>query len=655
MSHPLANPANINQPNDSNQSLAPAGPTHALLPLPSASTHIRLIELYPPDEIVRWVPGAFVKFYSPLRCRTFSSPISALPSFKALSYAWGPNERTHSLFVSGRETKITPSLDEALRHLRNPTEIVSLWIDQICINQGDSDEKTKQVALMSSIYSHADQVLVWLGSAADGSDELMDIWAKIGQEARDWGLESYYTKENFVQLGRIVAKSDPGDQKTIEFHAMCEKAYPLFNSHILHAMTAWYKRPWFSRVWVVQESSLGCESIFVCGDKRVPMELVMLANQVFDFSGPLTLNMDTPPDIRKARISLFKVPTYVFSSIRQKRRHLDIGGGAGDSLYLLLQKLYVNNNMQATDPRDRIWGLLALANNSEKLGIKADYANFQLDLIYARTARAVIRGGDLDLLGLSQFPKPFTGMPSWVPDWRSNLQPSFCSVGPNDYSRPLFAASGDSQPAVLPVEDERVLGLEGFVVDEIEEVGSPWIEAVGNGSEFHHEPYLSYLSQIRLMYLLSAAKNNDIYESAQRREEALWRVPIGDIEQTELFDAQRASPSFASAYRDVLIDCEWFEQIRVQTVMGAKLARYRARMGEMRNKRPFLSRVGYLGMGPLMTRPGDVIVVLLGARVPYVLRPVGDRKFFLLGEAYCDGVMDGEILTRRTRELFILI
>lgn len=222
--------------------------THALSPLQSASTHIRLIELYPPlDETIRQKPWEFMAFFSPLRCRIFSSPISAPPSFKALSYAWGPNDRTHSLFISGEEIKITSSLDAALRHLRHPTETVSLWIDQICINQDDADEKTEQVALMSNIYRLADQVLVWLGSAADGSDELMDVWAKIGQEARDWGLESYYTKENFEELQKIVSNLDPRDQKTMEFRAICEKACQLFDPHV-NAMIAWYKRPWFSRV-----------------------------------------------------------------------------------------------------------------------------------------------------------------------------------------------------------------------------------------------------------------------------------------------------------------------------------------------------------------------------------------------------------------------
>ena len=47
---------------------------------------------------------------------------------------------------------------------------------------------------------------------------------------------------------------------------------------------------------------------------------------------------------------------------------------------------------------------------------------------------------------------------------------------------------------------------------------------------------------------------------------------------------------------------------------------YKARMYEMRNKRPYMSKEGYVGMGPVTTAPGDVVVVLIGARVPYVLR-----------------------------------
>jgi hypothetical protein len=167
------------------------------------------------------------------------------------------------------------------------------------------------------------------------------------------------------------------------------------------------------------------------------------------------------------------------------------------------------------------------------------------------------------------------------------------------------------------------------------------------------------------MYLLSAVKNKDIYKSSQRREEALWRVPVGDIEPTEMQGAQRATPSFAEECRHFLARCEFFEQYKVMTyaefqdqvveeIPGWGM-RYQSRMDEMKNKRPFLSRKGYMGMGPLLMRPGDVVVVLLGARVPYVLRSKGERNFFTLGEAYCDGVMDGEILTGGTKESFFLV
>lgn len=77
--------------------------------------------------------------------------------------------------------------------------------------------------------------------------------------------------------------------------------------------------------------------------------------------------------------------------------------------------------------------------------------------------------------------------------------------------------------------------------------------------------------------------------------------------------------------------------------------------GRMRDKRPLVTREkGYLGMAPEHARLGDLVVVFGGGRVPFVIRPVvasgasreeeqsGDRYIFV-GEAYCDGIMDGEL------------
>lgn len=77
-------------------------------------------------------------------------------------------------------------------------------------------------------------------------------------------------------------------------------------------------------------------------------------------------------------------------------------------------------------------------------------------------------------------------------------------------------------------------------------------------------------------------------------------------------------------------------------------------MRNLQNRRIFITKLGYIGLGPEFARPGDKVVVFLGAAIPFVVRAVHD-KFHLLGEAYCDGIMDGEILDVRAEETIVLI
>jgi len=78
-------------------------------------------------------------------------------------------------------------------------------------------------------------------------------------------------------------------------------------------------------------------------------------------------------------------------------------------------------------------------------------------------------------------------------------------------------------------------------------------------------------------------------------------------------------------------------------------------MALMKNKRPFMSKDGYVGLEPRYMHPGDVIVVLGGATLPYIVRPVGGGLFCFIGECYCDGIMDGEIVDMREKEEFYLV
>ncbi|KAH8667926.1 heterokaryon incompatibility protein [Tricladium varicosporioides] len=608
--------------------------------------------------------------FSPLRCRIFWTSLTSYRPFKALSYTWGSGGQTHKIYISGKEFSITESLEVALRHLRDAYEPVTLWIDQICINQNDDIEKNEQVAHMNQIYRLAEEVLVWLGPAEDkSSDDFMDTWNKIGTWAEDWGMMSYYTEERYPILRRIKNNADPQDAKTIAYNKILTCALPLFDEKFLNAMITWHKWPWFSRVWVLQEFSLACTAIFICGNKRVKANKALLAREIFDdavgracLEKPDGLNAG----MRDAVLKLEHDPSQVFYSSSQRRKALDAGSGQGDSLYQLLQKLYVDNKMRATEPCDTIYGLLAVANDTEKLQLRADYTlKHQTDIVYIRTAKAIIASENLDILALSQYPKKYVNLPSWVPDWTSDLHHSFAG------GKPLFTASKGCQMELLSAANERVLGITGFMVDEVEEVGGIWSgEGVMQAeATSHHHAYLNLLAQVKLMCLLSANKNKDIYPSLARRVEALWRIPVGDIELTEQYEVNRATSSFADSYKDCLSTLEHVEEWKAMTAGELKIrekelhvlkprsraGNYRLRMREMGCKRPFLSKLGYVGMGPLYMRPKDIIVVFTGSKIPYIARQQEEKTFRLIGECYCDGIMDGEIVPIRTKEAFFLV
>jgi hypothetical protein len=79
-----------------------------------------------------------------------------MPSTEALSYAWGPLNERLEITVKGHKNgtfSITANLAKGLKYLRNSTAARLLWIDAICINQQDLEERGRQVRLMAKIYS----------------------------------------------------------------------------------------------------------------------------------------------------------------------------------------------------------------------------------------------------------------------------------------------------------------------------------------------------------------------------------------------------------------------------------------------------------------------------------------------------------------------
>jgi hypothetical protein len=260
-------------------------------------------------------------------------------------------------------------------------------------------------------------------------------------------------------------------------------------------------------------------------------------------------------------------------------------------------------------------------------------------------------------------------IPSWVPDWRQAIQLSSAWLR-DETSGPLFSASkgmafeSETEPTrdILVTEDKRSITLKGYRVDEIEQVSQVWEGAQRDWkfrSPFQPQVYLDYLKQVRKMCHI-AKLNTNIHSTEQKMIEAEWRIPVGDIEQDASAKASGGKPSWREAYNKCLAELRLEKELmtmssvedaktRVDKVfsMSGDSTGYRVRMQELKGKRPFLSHMGYAGMGPAYMGPGDVIVVLGGASLPFIVRPAEDGKFRLMGECYCDGIMNGEIVAAR--------
>ncbi|KAF7587281.1 hypothetical protein BBP40_007474 [Aspergillus hancockii] len=254
--------------------------------------------------------------------------------YEALSYVWGPTDDPSMIYINGCALKVTSNLHTALLRLRLQRFERLLWVDAICIDQENNSEKEQQIWIMSEIYGQAKNVIVWLGEEKHGSTE---------------ALESI----------RLVAE---GDTPQVDINDT--------------ALIALLRRPWFRRVWVLQEVGVARSVLVRCG----PMEMTGYA-----FSSGLrnleSLN-DSHPDLRNSVISIRSV-TYLLGraifrlsyGIRSKRRH---------PLGELLDMYHAH---EATIRHDKIFALLGMCSDDlDAVGLLPHY-DIPWDLLFQRVIR----------------------------------------------------------------------------------------------------------------------------------------------------------------------------------------------------------------------------------------------------------------------------
>ena len=149
--------------------------------------------------------------------------------YDALSYVWGSEVDQQAICIDSYTLSVGANLHAALLSLRDPFIERILWIDAICINQNDIEEKGRQVQSMAKIYAKASRVVVWLGETADDSDQALEAIRKAAEEQyRDFAIPALP-----------------------EQHAVNSTIHEASLQAILKLL----ERPWFQRIWVSYRQS----------------------------------------------------------------------------------------------------------------------------------------------------------------------------------------------------------------------------------------------------------------------------------------------------------------------------------------------------------------------------------------------------------------
>ncbi|PPJ50338.1 hypothetical protein CBER1_05932 [Cercospora berteroae] len=323
-------------------------------------------------------------------------------SYYCLSYCWQTVERTSSIFLDGCRFPVTKNLLCALQNLRKPRKSLLIWIDQICIDQHNDQERGHQVSIMRLIFNQAHQVYIWLGEHDDRSKQLFEY-----AEKKRSGDDSPRRV-----LNRLLSRKELRD-----------------------AIERLLERPWFQRVWVLPEVVLSKHTRVVCGRTRISWD---------NFVRLIRDELPTPSPGFQKRMSLLgnsrqrlAIISQMIASQKEALAHTDI-----------TQLLILGKSSKATDPRDMVFAFYGLTylTTAVNYSRSAEWLFIEVTHMYINALRYEASYDSAHSMTDEQ--KTFQLMsilysagalhqhyelPSWIPDWTYSwhIAPVWASGIPN--------------------------------------------------------------------------------------------------------------------------------------------------------------------------------------------------------------------------------
>jgi len=285
--------------------------------------------------------------------------------YEAVSYTWGNSGLTNAIYCDEDKQRLSVGMNchAALRRLRLPNMRRRLWLDAVCINQNDLQERAQQVCMMREIYDRAWGVRVMLSDEVPDSRLLLDELAEV---------------EEILGHEDEVVRSPPSET-------------------IVRQLETMFQDPWFKRVWVLQEVIAAEDIELVYGSDH--MSFAALRELYYGYHGTMVTRASWPR------------PLEIRSWPIEERINVQ---------YTLWRQLYESRDCLATDPRDKVFALRSLLGSMQsEIDHLVDYTRSVEDC-FKQVARFLLPVLGLRMLTATRHPHALD-MASWIPDWSQTL------------------------------------------------------------------------------------------------------------------------------------------------------------------------------------------------------------------------------------------
>lgn len=575
-----------------------------------------------------------------LSFRRVSLSDPTLPPFIALSYAWGDLSDTVSLRVSGCTLSVTRELRTILQCLFTTHSHSIFWIDAMCINQQDLNERAAQVALMCNIYSQATYVLAFLTPLPDPVDV---------------GL-------NFLE--QVAANPHLHYEPSLSPHVTVD-GLSVLSETFRDSLIAFFAAPWWTRVWTVQEFVLAKKVVFQCGSRLADAEMVIRA-----FSSLKDHERNCCWSARRATDGYARgfldYPSSVHNglSIYTATLRMDklgiIMNPENHGIKDLLDVMGLFRTRKCSDARDRVFGMLGMRINNQdsKHLIQADY-RISTGSLYLNLSMAMIeKSQTLDVLShatqCSFVQRRTPGLPSWVPDWDAIVDDSYLLVYQSRVElMRLYKASGNTKPMWKP-DTSGLITTQALRIGEVAATSPGYPASPSSTSE---GAFVEKWRQIAGLPSKNASQSESNENEEVARELAFQIMICGDLAPGDWMDDHTM---YTKAYKTWHT---WFTHpdptfLAPETREAAREFDILLQVASL-GRCFFVTKDGTWGFGPEATQPGDSVVIMPGGKVPYVLRRskqvvVDGADVWaheVLGDAFMRGVMLAERFEPETPEM----